>query len=68
MTLAPHQQRVVEEKRDLDEKIHKLTAFLASAKSAQVSLVEVRLMHEQLTHMLQYARVLQLRIRAFEEV
>ena len=65
MSLQPHQQRAVEEKRELDEKLHKLTAFLATAASAQVSLVEVRLLHEQLHHMLQYSRVLELRIRAF---
>ena len=28
VALAPHQQRVVDEKRDLDEKLAKLTAFL----------------------------------------
>lgn len=63
MSLAPHQQRVVEEKRELDERIHKLTVFLASAASAQVSLVEANLMHEQLKHMLQYSKTLQQRIR-----
>lgn len=62
MSLLPHQQRIVEEKRELDEEIHKLTVFLASAASAQVSMAEARLMHEQLNHMLQYGRVLQLRI------
>ena len=63
MSLAPPPQRVVEEKRELDEKIHKLTAFLASAASTQASLVEARLMHEQLNHMLQYSKMLQQRIR-----
>lgn len=29
--LAPHQQRVVEEKRELDEKLQKLKAFISSA-------------------------------------
>lgn len=65
MTLQPHQQRVIEEKRDLNEKIHKLTVFLASAASTQVSLSEARLMHEQLNHMLQYSKVLQRRIELF---
>jgi len=66
VTAAPHQQRVIEEKRELDEKLHKLTTFLATAASAQVSLVEARLLHEQLNHMLQYSRVLQLRIKLWE--
>jgi hypothetical protein len=65
MSFEPHQQLIVDEKKELDEKIHKLTVFLASAASAQVSVVEVRLMHEQLNHMLQYSKCLQLRIRAF---
>ena len=30
MTLQPHQQRVVDEKRDLDEKLEKLNAFFGS--------------------------------------
>lgn len=30
--LAPHQQRVVDEKRDLDDKLQKLTAFISSEK------------------------------------
>lgn len=29
--LAPHQQRVVDEKRELDEKLQKLKAFISSA-------------------------------------
>lgn len=61
--LLPHQQRMLEEQRELQEKTHKLTAFLASAASAQLPLVETRLMHEQLHHMLQYSKVLQQRIR-----
>ena len=32
--LAPHQQRVVDEKRDLDEKLKKLTAFISSESFA----------------------------------
>lgn len=30
MTLQPHQQRVVDEKRELDEKREKLTAFYST--------------------------------------
>ena len=61
--LLLYQQRVVEEKRELDEEIHELTTFLATAASAQVPLVEARLMHEQLLHMLQYSKTLQQRMR-----
>lgn len=31
-TLPPHQQRVLDEKRELDEKLQKLTAFISSDK------------------------------------
>ena len=34
--LAPHQQRVVDEKRDLDEKLKKLTAFISSESFATI--------------------------------
>ncbi|TDS82619.1 hypothetical protein [Comamonas sp. JUb58] len=33
---APHQQRVVDEKRELDEKLQKLTAFINSEKFAEI--------------------------------
>ena len=68
MSLAPHQQRVVEEKRELDEKIAKLTAFLNSAAITQVSLAEARRMSRQHGHMLGYSVMLGQRIAAFEEV
>ena len=34
--LAPHQQRVVDEKRDLDEKLQKLTAFISSESATTI--------------------------------
>lgn len=34
--LAPHQQRVVEEKRELDEKLQKLKAFISSEKFVSI--------------------------------
>ena len=34
--LAPHQQRVVDEKRELDEKLQKLTAFINSESFATI--------------------------------
>ena len=33
---APHQQRVVDEKRELDEKLQKLTTFINSEKFAEI--------------------------------
>ena len=58
MSIEPHQQRVIEEKRELDEKLSKLTAFLNSAASTQLSVAEVRLMSEQLGHMMGYSAAL----------
>jgi hypothetical protein len=68
VSLLPHQERLIAEQKELTEETHKLTAFLASAASAQVSIAENRLIHEQLGHMLQYGRVLQLRISMLPEV
>lgn len=66
MALAPHQERVVAEKRDLDEKIEKLNAFVTSAAITQVSLAEARRLRDQLAYMRSYSAVLQERINAFE--
>ena len=66
-TYAPHQQRVIEEKRELDEKIQKLTAFIYSEKF--VSIVSddderIRLLQQDEV-MRQYSRVLCNRIASF---
>ena len=66
-TYAPHQQRVIEEKRELDEKIQKLTAFIYSEKF--VSIVSddderLRLLQQDEV-MRQYSRVLCNRIASF---
>ena len=34
--MQPHQQRVVDEKRELDEKLSKLTAFISSEKFTSI--------------------------------
>ena len=65
-TYAPHQQRVIEEKR-LDEKIQKLTAFIYSEKF--VSIVQddgVRFRLQQQDEVMRhYPRVLCNRIASF---
>ena len=35
-TYLPHQQRVIEEKRELDEKLQKLTLFISSEKFCEI--------------------------------
>ena len=66
-TYAPHQQRVIEEKRELDEKIQKLTAFIYSEKFVSiVSDGDERLrLQQQDEVMRQYSRVLCNRIALF---
>lgn len=67
MNLPPHQQRVVDEKRDLDEKIVKLMALISVRSGLFDSLPEAERgrLREQSTHMLAYSDVLARRIEAF---
>ena len=63
----PHQQRVVDEKRELDEKIQKLTAFIYSEKFTSVvkDEDESRRLLQQDELMRQYSRILYERIANF---
>lgn len=66
--MQPHQQRVVEEKTELDEKIMKLGAFVLQRSSVfdKLEIAErIRLMR-QLSIMQLYSQVLEERISAFE--
>jgi hypothetical protein len=63
--LEPHQERVVEEKRELDEKIEKLTDFLRTPQAVDVPSAEVERLLSQLGIMHLYSRVLRDRIRHF---
>ena len=65
--LAPHQQRVVDEKRELDEKLHKLSAFISSEKFTTIVQDEAeraRLVCQEET-MRDYSAILAERIEAF---
>lgn len=67
MSLAPHQERVVAEKSELDGKITKLYAFVGSPTFKQTvadPLEQVRL-HRQLDVMHEYSNILGWRIAAF---
>ena len=63
--LEPHQERVVDEKRQLDEKIEKLTDFLRTPQAVDVPSAEVERLLSQLGIMHLYSRVLRDRIRHF---
>ncbi len=66
MLPLPYQQRVVEEKSDLDEKIQSLTAFIfGSSLYEGLSLSERERQKTQLEAMMRYSTALADRIRNF---
>lgn len=66
MTLLPYQQRVVEEKAELDEKIGRLRVYIASPAFSAVYAAEQDRMQEQLAAMSNYSFILGERIKAFQ--
>lgn len=65
--LQPHQQRVVDEKKDLDEKIAKLDAFGQSDHFESLPHIERAALMWQRSVMDEYSRVLRLRISMWEQ-
>jgi len=64
--MQPYQERVIEEKKALDEKIDKLRTFISDdPKFADAGMEEQGRLREQLQHMLRYTDVLHERIAAF---
>lgn len=63
--MQPHQQRVVDEKHDLDEKLSKLDHFFGTAIFAVLPYDEKARMQRQAKHMAAYSDVLGERIAAF---
>ncbi len=64
--LQPHQQRVVDEKTELDARIDKLNAFIATSLIfVGLDPAERERLREQLKHMKAYSAVLGERIAAF---
>ena len=68
MQLQPHQQRVVDEKTELDEKIEKLLAFISSENKIYMGLKqgEKNRLSRQLRIMYEYSETLLERIEAFK--
>jgi hypothetical protein len=64
-TLLPHQQRVVTEKQELDEKIEKLAAFRGGEIYGKLAIPERERLTRQYAHMKDYSNVLLERINAF---
>lgn len=65
LNMAPHQERVVAEKAELDEKIDKLTSFIDTPVFAGLDEAEQERLVRQLHHMGHYTAVLGERIAAF---
>lgn len=63
--LAPHQQRVVGEKVQLDDKIAKLSGFFSSDQYVYISPSEKSRLFDQADAMVEYSKVLGARITAF---
>lgn len=63
--LEPYQQRVIDEKKDLDGKIKRLDAFVNSEKFPTLAKEERERMDRQFFIMQQYSEVLGERIAAF---
>jgi len=63
--MAPHQERVVTEKRELDEKLGKLETFLSSELYGQLDTAERGRLRMQHHAMSVYSMVLGQRITAF---
>lgn len=65
--LKPFQQRVVDEKRELDDKIQKLDVFVRNdTMFRSLSTLDQRLLREQLVVMHDYHRILGERIELFQ--
>jgi|HubBroStandDraft_5_1064220.scaffolds.fasta_scaffold55141_2 hypothetical protein len=66
--MQPYQQRVIDEKAELDEKLTKLTTFLAGSLVATLPAGEQDRLDRQANIMQQYSMILGERIAAFPSV
>lgn len=64
--MQPYQQRVIDEKRELDERGDKLDQFILSDKFQTLPAAERRLMEQQLSVMGKYSEILADRIAHFQ--
>ena len=68
VNLLPHQQRVVQEKAELDVKINALRSFMQTVTFQSLPLKEQGLRHEQFIVMNRYSDILASLINLFEKV
>lgn len=64
--MQPHQQRVVTEQVELQEKLNKLYAFTVGDMFKPVPEAEQKLLNRQMQHMIEYNGVLLERIELFK--
>jgi hypothetical protein len=63
--MKPHEERVLEEKRELDVKIDMLNGFFQTAVHTRLSRTEQCRLNQQIIIMEMYSRILDDRIQAF---
>lgn len=63
--LLPYQQRVIEERAQLDERLHKLNTFLIAPNRPPISDEEYTRLEMQASAMTLYSHILRQRIEAF---
>ena len=64
--LQPHQQRVIDEKAELDAKINKLREFIVGYLFITLPAAERQRLKMQLEVMKKYSDILDMRIKAFQ--
>lgn len=65
--MKPHQQRVVEEKAELDDKLGKLVEFIQSGVFSTIDPFEQVNLRDQSRAMAEYSRILGVRIANFRD-
>lgn len=65
--MEPWQERVIQEKKELDEKIEKLKKFIKNAPEKLATETEMLRLEVQFTIMQSYSNILDVRIKSWEK-
>ena len=65
--MQEHELRVIEEEKELSEKIKKLTSFMGTETFQQIGSFNQKHLREQLNHMFGYKNILKERISRFDD-
>lgn len=65
--MEPWQERVIQEKKELDEKIEKLKKFIKNAPEKIATETEMLRLEVQFTIMQSYSNILDVRIKSWEK-